>query len=124
MITQPCLSINSWSHRDPERRVSHTGPTAFSHAISGTSKHRQHRLAPRRVQQGRGHGPPASCMLPCTRQMLEDTAASKSHGGGGKCSLAEHLQEAPAGYSHLPPQNPTPTRGRHHTSFPGRGQQD
>lgn len=42
-------------------------------------------------------------MLPCTRQMLEDTAASKSHGGGGKCSLAEHLQEAPAGYSHLPP---------------------
>lgn len=46
MITQPCLSINSWSHRDPERRVSHTGPTTFSHAISGTSKHRQAQTSP------------------------------------------------------------------------------
>lgn len=41
--------------------------------------------------------PPAPCTLPCTQHMLEDAAASESHSGGGKCSQAERLQEAPAG---------------------------
>lgn len=109
MITQPCPSINSWGHRDPERRVkSHRFHSIFSRNSQYPLSTTRHRLAPRRVWQGRSHGPPASCMLPHTRQMLEDTAASKSHGGGGKCSLIERLQEAPAGCSHLSRQNPTP----------------
>lgn len=64
--------------------------------------------------------------------MLEDTAASESDRGGGRCSLAEHLQEAPAGAA-APSQNFTPpfpphkpgsgARVRHHASFLRRGQQ-
>lgn len=44
--------------------------------------------------------------------MLEDTAARGLHGEGGKCSTAEHLQEAPAGAAPGPESH---TRGSHPT---------
>lgn len=52
----------------------------------------------------------APSTLPCTQYRLEAMAAGESHGGGGKCSPADHWQEAPAGGG--PSQNltcPLPT---------------
>lgn len=70
--------------------------------------------------------------LPCTQYRLEASAASESHGGGGKWSLADHLQEAAVGggrarasHAQFPPHPPgSGTRVRHNASCPRRGQQD
>lgn len=113
--------------------MSHAGRTAFSQAkpqypLTTT----WHRLARRSIQQAEAMAPlhPVHCPAPsrCWRMLQPESHTE----GGGKCSLAERQQEAPAGAVPWPESH---TRGSHPihqaqgpgsdtTHLPRRGQQD